>query len=99
MNREELEKLRNKGPCNCDAPDCGYCSMIGDFKFQWYVARNECGILRNQLERALEIGGALAARTTRTEDAEDWCLMLDRLLAEVETSHLKPRETENAFEI
>jgi len=101
MNRQELEKLRNNGPCVCGAPDCNYCALIGDFKFQWFIARTECGILRNQLERAIEIGGALAARTKRTEDADDWCYMLDKLLAEVETRHFKPEDEEpnNASEI
>ena len=85
MNREELEKLKNNGPCVCASPDCTYCSMVGDFKFKWFVLQAEYGIVRNQLERAVEIAGALAARTKPSEDADDWCCMLDKLLAEVET--------------
>jgi len=84
MNREELENLKNNGPCTCNSAECSYCSMIGDFKFRWYLNNAELGIVRNQLEQALEIAGALAARVpAASESADDWCAMLDRLLAEV----------------
>jgi hypothetical protein len=100
MNREELEKLKNNGPCVCNSPDCEYCSMIGDFKFQWFVNKAELGIVRNQLEQAMEIAGALAARIKPvSEDIDDWCAVFDRLLAEVRGVVKPKEELDNASEI
>lgn len=91
MNKEELENFKGKGPCVCEATDCWYCSAIGDFKFQWAVAKSERDILANQLERAIEIGGALTTHTYRTEEAFEWNQLFDRLVSEVRG---KPKQIE-----
>jgi len=97
MNREELENLRNKGPCSCNQPDCWYCAAIGDFKFQWVLAKGERDIYANQLERALAIAGALAEYKNDPELAETWGVMLDNLVSEVQG---KPKQLEeNVSEI
>lgn len=74
--------LKNKGPCMCDDSGCDYCSMIGDFKFKWYICDMEKSILQNQLERSIEICGALACRA-KGEEAQDWLTAFDALLKEV----------------
>jgi len=77
-----LNNLKNKGPCMCEDPGCSYCSMIGDFKFKWYICDMERSILQNQLERSLEICGALACRA-KGEEAEDWSAAFDELWKEI----------------
>lgn len=91
MNREELENLRNKGPCNCESPNCWYCAAIADFKFQWVLAKAERDIYANQLERALAIAAALSEYKDNPEIVEDWRKMLDNLVCEVQG---KPKQTE-----
>jgi len=78
-----VNNLKNKGPCVCEDPGCSYCSMIGDFKFQWYVCNTEKSIVQNQLERCIEICGALAVRVKPNEDSDDWVAAFDELLKEV----------------
>jgi len=92
MNREELENLRNKGPCVCAAPDCWYCSAIGDFKFQWALAKAERDIFANQLQRALETAAALAEYADDPEKLGDWRIMLEHLVSEVHWKHKQPEE-------
>lgn len=97
MNKEELDNLRNKGPCACDSPDCWYCAAIGDFKFQWVLAKAERDIYANQLERALAIADALSEYGNDPALAEDWRKMLANLVCEVKG---KPKQTEeNVCEI
>jgi hypothetical protein len=83
MNRITLEQLKNSGPCKCDDPACEYCTLIGDFKFRWYTTNAENAILRNQLERAIEISKGLCEQTTDTVEAVDWCAALELLVHEV----------------
>ena len=83
MNREELENFKNKGPCSCNSEDCWYCTAIGDFKFQWVIARAERNIYANQLERSLEIAQALSEHAVIAEGSFDWREVLKRLISEV----------------
>jgi hypothetical protein len=81
MNREELENFKSSGPCMCGGPECWYCNIVGDFKFLWVQRNSECGIYSNQLARCIEIAKALAEKT---EDADEWKEMLEKLIVEVQ---------------
>ena len=102
MNKATLEQAKNGGPCTCNAVTCEYCSLIGDFKFRWYIANAENAIMRNQLERALEIALGLSEKTNRTECAFDWCAALETLVHEVRGEadpYNTPTKKEDAGEI
>ena len=61
------------------------------------VPMSEHSMVQNQLDRALEIAGALAARVKPSEDSEDWCAALDNLLVEVKTHCRNLESEENSY--
>jgi hypothetical protein len=73
--------------------------MIGDFKFQGYIARIEAGVARNQLQRAVEIASGLCAHTVDSEESALWCDMLSKLIAEIDYPQFKTKESNDASEI